>query len=225
MAGNLIPIYVMGKRYEIPESLTIMKALEYAGYRLIRGCGCRGGFCGACATVYRIEGDPNLHYALACQEVAQPGMYLVQIPFFPAERAAYHLHELTPTPATLFKTYPKLLKCLGCGACTKVCPQDLDVQNYMADAMKGDIQAVARASFDCIMCGLCATRCPTEQAQYRIAILCQRLYGKYLAPRSEHLEERVHEIEQGKFDDALKELRGLTTEELKKRYEAREIED
>ena len=46
----------MGKRYEVPSSLTIQKALEYAGYQLIRGCGCRGGICGACGTVYRIPG-------------------------------------------------------------------------------------------------------------------------------------------------------------------------
>lgn len=225
MAENSIPIYIMGKRYEVPESLTIMKALEYAGYKLVRGCGCRGGFCGACATVYRVEGDPRLHFALACQEVVQPGMYLVQIPFFPAERSDYKLEDLSPTPAGLFKTYPKLLQCLGCGACTKVCPQDLDVKSYMALAMKGDIAAVARASFDCINCGLCAARCPTEQAQYRIAILCQRLYGKYLAPRSPHLNERVQEIEDGKFDDAMRELRGLSGEELCRRYDSREIEE
>ncbi len=225
MTENAIPIYIMGKRYEVPESLTIMKAIEYAGYKLTRGCGCRGGFCGACATVYRVEGDPSLHWALACQQVAQPGMHLVQLPFFPAERAAYKLDELSPTPAALFKTYPKLLKCLGCGACTKVCPQDLDVKDYMASAMKGDIAAVARASFDCINCGLCAARCPTEQAQYRIAILCQRIYGKYMAPKSRHLEQRVQEIEAGRFDAALTELAALSIPELRKRYNEREIED
>jgi len=95
---GMVDIYIMGKRYEVPESLTIMKAMEYAGYRLIRGCGCRSGFCGACATVYRVRDDPKLHFALACQEVVKPGMYLVQIPFFPAERASYKLHELEPTP-------------------------------------------------------------------------------------------------------------------------------
>jgi succinate dehydrogenase/fumarate reductase-like Fe-S protein len=225
MARNSIPIYIMGKRYEVPESLTIMKALEYAGYKLIRGCGCRGGFCGACATVYRVEGDPRLHYALACQEVVRPEMYLVQIPFFPAERAAYVLEELEATPSALFRTYPKLLQCLGCGACTKACPQSLDVRAYMADAMKGDIAAVARASFDCIMCGLCASRCPTEQAQYRIAILCQRLYGRCLAPKSQHLSERVREVREGTFDEALKDLRSLSAEELRNRYRAREIEE
>jgi hypothetical protein len=50
-----VPIFIMGKRYEVPASLTIQKAFEYAGYQLIRGCGCRGGICGACGTVYRLS--------------------------------------------------------------------------------------------------------------------------------------------------------------------------
>ena len=49
--GKLIPVYVMGKQYMVPETLTIMKAMEYAGFKFIRGCGCRGGICGACPTV------------------------------------------------------------------------------------------------------------------------------------------------------------------------------
>ena len=49
---NLVNVYLFGKRYQVPESLTIMKAMEYAGYQLVRGCGCRNGFCGACATIY-----------------------------------------------------------------------------------------------------------------------------------------------------------------------------
>ena len=56
-ASKMIPIYIMGKQYEVPDSLTIMKAIEYAGYKYIRGCGCRGGVCGACATVYRKPGE------------------------------------------------------------------------------------------------------------------------------------------------------------------------
>ena len=38
---NLVNVYLFGKRYQVPESLTIMKAMEYAGYQLVRGCGCR----------------------------------------------------------------------------------------------------------------------------------------------------------------------------------------
>jgi succinate dehydrogenase/fumarate reductase-like Fe-S protein len=221
---DLIPIYIMGKRYLVPSTLTIMKAMEYAGYTLIRGVGCRGGFCGACATAYRIQGDPKLYFGLACQTVVQPDMYLAQIPFFPAQRSVYDIAELEPTPATLFAIYPELLRCLGCGACTKACPQDIDVRTYMAAGMRGDIARMADLSFDCIMCGLCAARCPAEEAQYNIAILARRLYGRYLAPRSKHLQERLKEIDEGKFDAEMEELKGLDTEELTARYTARDIE-
>jgi succinate dehydrogenase/fumarate reductase-like Fe-S protein len=222
--ADLIPVYIMGKRYMVPPTLTIMNAMEYAGYKLIRGVGCRGGFCGACATTYRIKGDPKLYFGLACQTVVEPNMYLAQIPFFPAQRATYDITQMAPTSATLFSSYTELLRCLGCGACTKACPQDLDVRAYMAAGMKGNIAEMADLSFDCIMCGLCAARCPAEEAQYNIAILARRLYGRYLAPRSEHLKERLEEISEGAFDAELEELKKLSRDELVARYEARDIE-
>jgi heterodisulfide reductase subunit C len=224
MTEELIPVYIMGKRYEVPPGLTIMKAMEYAGYKIVRGAGCRAGFCGACATVYRTAGDYKLKVALACQTVAEPETYIAQIPFFPAERAPYRLDELEPTFGTLVQIYPELMRCLSCGTCTKSCPQDLDVKDYMAEAMRGNIAAVADKSFDCIMCGLCAARCPAEEVQYNIAILCRRLYGKYLAPRAEHLSERVAEIEAGQHDEALAEMKSLSEQELRQRYNEREIE-
>ena len=71
---KMIPIFIMGKRYEVPEGLTILKALEYAGYRLTRGCGCRAGICGACVTVYRLADDYRLRFGLACQTTVEPNM-------------------------------------------------------------------------------------------------------------------------------------------------------
>jgi ferredoxin len=222
--AELIPVYIMGKRYDVPASLTIMKAMEWAGYSLVRGVGCRGGFCGACSTVYRIKDDPKLYFGLACQTVVKPEMYLGQIPFFPATRASYDITQLKPVASTLFQIYPELLRCLGCGTCTKACPQELNVKGYMAAAMRGDIEAVANMSFDCIMCGLCAARCPAEEPQYNIAILARRLYGRYLAPRSEHLFQRVDEIQAGRYNDEMVELKSLDVDALKTRYKAREIE-
>lgn len=49
MEEEKVKIFIMGKAYQVPKGLTIMKAMEHAGYQFIRGCGCRGGFCGACA--------------------------------------------------------------------------------------------------------------------------------------------------------------------------------
>jgi succinate dehydrogenase/fumarate reductase-like Fe-S protein len=221
---EMIPIYIMGKRYTVPNSLTIMGALEYAGYKLIRGVGCRAAFCGACATVYRVDNDPKLYVGLACGTIVEPGMHLTQIPFYPAERAEYRLNELKPDFSTLVQLYPQLLKCLGCGTCTKSCPQDLQVKDYMAAAMRGDIARVADLSFDCIMCGMCVSRCPAEEAQPNIAILCRRLYGSYLAPKAQHLAERVAEINAGKYDQDFQEIKAMSDADLRQKYNTRDIE-
>jgi hypothetical protein len=63
-------IFVMGQRYEVPEGLTILRAFEWAGFRLKRGVGCRA-VCehGRCIGWRR----HRLHYALACQTVVEPG--------------------------------------------------------------------------------------------------------------------------------------------------------
>ncbi len=221
---EMVNIYIMGKHYKVPYGLTIMKAMEYAGYRFIRGCGCRGGFCGACGTVYRKPGDFRLKVGLACQTVVEDGMYLTQIPFYPANKATYNLEELTPTLGTLLRYYPELTRCLGCNQCTRICPQELSVMDYMAAAQRGDIEKVAHMSFDCIMCGLCASRCPAETVQYNVAILARRLYGRHIAPRAQHLAKRVEEVKAGKFDEELDRLMKMDKEELQKLYNARDIE-
>lgn len=221
---EVITIHIMGKAYQVPKGLTIMRAIEYAGYRLLRGAGCRGGFCGACGTVYRTAGDYRLKVGLACQTVAEDGMYLTQLPFYPANRAQYQLDQLKPNLATLVRLYPELPRCVGCNTCTRVCPQELDVMDIMARAMRGDIAGVADRSFDCIMCGLCASRCPAEEVQYYVAILARRLYSRYLAPPAAHLAARVQELQEGRFDAELAELAALPAAQLKQRYDARDIE-
>jgi len=219
-----VRIFIMGKAYEVPKGLTIMKAMEYAGYRFIRGCGCRGGFCGACGTVYRMPDDYRLKVGLACQTVAEDGMYLTQIPVFPANKATYDVAKLRPVLGDIVKLYPELTRCLGCNTCTKACPQDLDVMNYMAAVMRGDITKAADMSFDCLMCGLCAARCPAETVQYNIAILTRRLYARHVAPRAKHLASRVGEILDGAFDQSLDEMTELTRTELEALYNERDIE-
>ncbi|NOZ19881.1 MAG: 4Fe-4S dicluster domain-containing protein [Planctomycetes bacterium] len=215
---ELVPIYIMGKKYRVPSTLTILKAMEYSGYRMIRGCGCRGGVCGACATVYRTADDYRLKVGLACQTVVEPGMYLAQIPFFPANKAKYNIEELAPTAEAIIDQYPELLRCMGCDSCTRVCPQDLKTMEYMSAAMRGDIEKAAELSFECIMCGLCATRCPGDNVQYNVGILARRLYGRHIAPQDKGLAERVEEIEKGEHDNELEELIGDDDDTLRKKY-------
>ena len=219
-----VRISIMGQWHEVPASLTIQKALEYAGYQLTRGCGCRGGFCGACATVYRTEGDYRLKVGLACQTIVEDGMYLTLLPFYPAQRADYDISKLEPTYETIVAIYPEVLRCVGCNTCTKVCPQDIDVMEYIACAKRGDIAKLADLSFDCVMCGLCASKCPAEIAQYNVAILGRRLYGKYLAPKAKHLADMVEALKKAAFDKEIQDMLALSEDELKRLYAAREIE-
>ena len=222
--AKMISLYIMGKKYEVPEGSTIMGALEYAGYQLKRGCGCREGFCGACATVYRTTDDYKIKTGLACQTVVEPNMYIAQIPFFPANKALYDLDELEPSISTFQEVYPETFRCVSCNTCTKACPQDLEVMDYIQALIRGDIAQAADLSFDCIMCGLCAARCPAEIVQYNVAVLARRLYGKYLSKKGEYLECRLKEIKEHKYDKEIEEFMHMDRESIKKKYYARDIE-
>lgn len=220
--AKTIPVFVMGKQYDVPETLTIMKAMEFAGFKFLRGAGCRGGICGACPTVYRIAGDYKLHYGLACQTVVQADMYLAQIPFFPANRAPYKLEDMGEQPELIHALYPELFRCVACNQCTKACPMDVDVMGYVAALKRGDIEAAAKISYDCIQCGLCASRCMGEIPQYQAAQLARRVYARYIQPQAEHLQSRVQEIESGKYDAMLDEMATMDKDQLQELYVARE---
>ena len=175
--------------------------------------------------MYRYRDDYKLYSGLACQTVVEKDMYLTQIPFFPVQKARYRVSELKPTGSTLLRHYPELARCVSCNTCTKVCPQNIEVMDYMNAALRGDIAQAADISFDCIMCGMCAMRCPAETVQFNIGILSRRLYGAHIAPRAQHLRDRVREIDERKFDAELDELMKADRETLMKRYGDRDIEE
>ena len=221
---NMVNVYLFGKRYQVPESLTIMKAMEYAGYQLVRGCGCRNGFCGACATIYRIHGQQELKSCLACQQQVEEGMYVATLPFFPLVKKVYNINEIKPTQQIMMQLYPEIYSCIGCNACTKSCTQELNVMQYIAYAQRGQYAECAEESFDCVMCGVCSSRCPAGISHPQVAELSRRLYGKYIAPETAHLLERVKEIEDGKYVELIESLMNKPIEELKELYNNREIE-
>ena len=224
---NMLNVYLFGKKYEVPAGLTIMTAMEYAGYELVRGCGCRNGFCGACATIYRIKGEIELHGCLACQTEIQEGMYVATLPFFPLEKRVYNIEEIKPTQQIMMQLYPEIYSCIGCNACTKACTQELNVMQYIAYAQRGEYEKCAEESFDCVMCGVCSSRCPAGISHPQVAMLARRLNGKYIAPECGHLNDRVNEINEGIFDEKIAELMTKAVDniqEIKDMYNHREIE-
>jgi formate hydrogenlyase subunit 6/NADH:ubiquinone oxidoreductase subunit I len=221
---KLVTVFIMGKGYKVPAEATIMGAIEYAGYQIKRGAGCREGFCGACATVYRMPGDYKIYPGLACTTLVKEGMWLTQMPASPAHKALYDIKKIKPDVATIQMLYPEVFRCVACNTCTKACPQDLEVMDYIQAAKRGDIATVMDLSFDCVMCGLCAIRCPSEIVQYNVGLLAKRLYGRYLSPKSAELEKRIKEVKKRKYDQEYEELMSAKKSDLKKQYYDRDIE-
>ncbi|MCF6356113.1 MAG: 4Fe-4S dicluster domain-containing protein [Candidatus Polarisedimenticolaceae bacterium] len=223
--ARYITISIMGQPYEVPETLTILKAMEFVGYQFKRGCGCRGGICGACGTFYRIEGEHTLKTGLACQTVVEPGMILAQIPFFPSNRAAgLDLETRMPADQQIATMYPEIFRCVGCGTCTRTCPMGIDVMGYIAHFKRGDIMGGAEQSFDCIMCGLCAARCPANISQFNVAMTARRIASVKLTPKSEVTAARAEKVRAGRYEPMLAELCEMSKDELKKLYVERERE-
>jgi Fe-S oxidoreductase len=219
-----ITIYVFGRRYKVPEGLTIQKAMEFLGYQFIRSCGCRGGICGACLTEYRTPGDYRLKVALACQTLAETEMQITLTPFVPMNRANYCLETLKAGPEILGKIYPEIYRCLQCNTCTRVCPMEIKVMDYMAAAIKGEIGEVARLSFECVMCGACAAKCPAEISQPNVGLLARRINGRLILPLPESLYHKISDIEKGRYKKVLGRLQQLSLEELMEVYTQREQE-
>lgn len=220
----MVNIFLFGKKYTVPKNLTIMTAMEYVGYQLIRGCGCRNGFCGACATIYRIKGDKELYACLACQTQVQDDMYIATLPYFPLKKAVYDINKISVNQSILMQLYPEIYSCIGCNACTKACPQGLNVKQYIADAKNGDFKKCAQESFDCVMCGICSSRCPANISHQHVAMLARRINGKYLAPKCDHLDERVKQIQNGEFNDLIESLINKPIDQIKELYNNRDIQ-
>ena len=224
MEQNLVDVFFFGKKYSVPENLTIMTAMEYAGYKLVRGCGCRNGFCGACATIYRIKGDNELKACLACQTKVEEGMYVATLPFFPLEKKLYDINAVKPTEQVMMQLYPEIYSCIGCNACTKACTQELNVMQYIAYAQRGEYEKCAEESFDCVMCGVCSSRCPAGISHPQVAELARRINGKYLQPQTQHLIVRVNEINEGKCEELIQSIMNKPLDQIKELYNTRDFE-
>ena len=95
---------------------------------------------------------------------------------------------------------------------------------YIAYAQRGEYEKCAEESFDCVMCGVCSSRCPAGISHPQVAMLARRLNGKYLAPHCDHLDERIAEITSGQYEKLLEDLMGKPLSEMQELYNNREIE-
>ncbi|MBM4119520.1 MAG: 4Fe-4S ferredoxin [Nitrospira sp.] len=213
---KMVMVEIAGKNYQVPEGITVVKALWYAGQEVTRGLGCLAGFCGACATYYRTKDDPKVRTCLACQTTVQDGMSFTMVPPFPARKATYDIRQLKDPKQDLFALYPEAPLCRNCNACTEACPQTIDVREGVWRAVFGDFQAVSEMFMDCVMCGLCTPVCIADIAPNLVALYASRAHGAHFVEKPIQLDHRIKEITDGKYQGDWEQVMKMNEQELVK---------
>ncbi len=218
--GRFVTIYFNDEAFKVPEGLTVMKALEYAGIRFTHGSGCRGGFCGACPILYRLPGDYKFRVGLACQTAVVDNMRISLIPYVPVVPPKIKRSDMKPSPGYVIALFPELTRCVSCNACSKACPQGLSPMDAVQAILRGDLIKAATLTFDCISCGLCSLRCPAEIRHYIVFRVVGRIVGLFYTPKVKTIEHRIKEIKEGKYSKALETLASMKPDELRKIYDS-----
>ena len=211
---QMVTVEIEGKPFQVPAGVTLIKAMWYAGKEVLRGAGCLGGFCGACATYYRTKDDPKVKTGLACSMAVEDGMSFSFMPAFPARKAIYNLPELKDPKQDLFELYPEAPLCRNCNACTEACPQKIDVREGVWKAVFGDFKAVSDMFMDCVMCGMCAPVCIADIAPNLVAVYASRAQGVHFTEKPEGLATRIKKIADGDYQEEWDRILQLSDEEL-----------
>ena len=211
---RMVTIEISGKKVEVPEGITVIKAMWYAGQEVVRGVGCLGGFCGACATYYRTKDDPKVRTCLACQTAVQDGMSFTLMPPFPARKATYDIQTLQDPKQDLFNLYPEAPLCRNCNACTEACPQKIDVREGVWKAVFGDFKSVSEMFMDCVMCGMCTPVCIADIAPNLVALYVSRAQGAHFTDKPVGLDVRIQEIQDGRFNNEWNRILKMNDKEL-----------
>ena len=213
---KMVRVEIAGKPFEVPEGVTLMKALWYTGQEVVRGAGCLAGFCGACATYYRTKDDPKVRTCLSCQTAVQDGMSFSMMPPFPARKAIYDITQLKDPKQDLFTLYPEAPLCRNCNACTEACPQKIDVREGVWKAVFGDFKAVSEMFMDCVMCGMCAPVCIADIAPNLVAVYASRVQGAYFTDKPPRLDQRIQDIQDGLYASEWDRVLKLSEDDLTK---------
>jgi succinate dehydrogenase/fumarate reductase-like Fe-S protein len=209
-----VEITYLGVRYQVSSELTVVRALESVGIRVVHGSGCRMGYCGACSLVYRRRGDVKLIGALACQTLVVDGMDICRLPSFPVHHEPFDAVRSKKPARDLLKLYPELKDCIECGACTEVCPQGIDVMSTVVSLVGGELETATVLSYECVSCALCAARCPASITPFTAANQARRSTAISMG-RAPRLAARIEAVKRGDYNAALDELKNLSADELR----------
>ncbi|MFY9270104.1 MAG: 4Fe-4S dicluster domain-containing protein [Candidatus Manganitrophaceae bacterium] len=213
--ANLVTVEIMGKKYPVPQGITLIQAMWHTGHQITRGIGCLGGVCGACSTLYRTKGSYELKQGLGCQLIVEEGMSFSLSAPFPVQKPVYRMEEIVDPKQSLFKYFPEVALCRNCNACTEACPQGIDVRTGIWKAAFGDFKEASNLFLSCVMCSLCVPVCIAEISSNQVGLYVRRAEGIFFNERPPQLSTRIEEIESGRYEADWEKLMKMSEEELK----------
>jgi ferredoxin len=200
-----VEVELGGARHQVPEGITVLQAFWHAGYPTIHGAGCLGGACGACTVTYRLPDGPATHTGLGCQLTVREGMAVNLYPIDPPAKPRYQMAEIEDPREALFSIYPETRRCTRCDACTTACPQDIPVRQTVVQMMNQDLEAVAPAFDECVMCGFCTLMCEVGIAPNLLGMYARKAQARG-RPGPPELAARMEAVEAGRYEGAFRDL-------------------
>jgi hypothetical protein len=210
--GKMITIELEGRKIKVPEGLTVIEALWDTGHDVKRGVGCLSGLCGACTVAYLEKEGKKVKFGLGCQKIVEEGLNVIMMPYFPSRVARYLLEAMANPLGELGDIYAELYTCNDCKACN-ICPEWINVAGVMKAAKDADYETATDHITDCIMCGLCASRCPKGIAPQHVALFIQRALAKE-RPFPPNLHKRLEEIASCTYEDEWRSIAAMGSDEL-----------
>lgn len=210
--SKTVTIELEGRKIRVPEGLTVIEALWDTGHDVKRGVGCLSGLCGACTVAYLEKEGRKVKFGLGCHKVVEDGLNVIMLPYFPARLARYLLESMENPLMQLAEIYPELYTCNDCKACN-ICPEWINVAGVMKAAKDADYETATGHIMDCIMCGLCASRCPKGIAPQHVALFIQRALAKERA-FPPNLQKRLDQLGSLQFTAEWDSIATMGDEEL-----------
>jgi len=199
--SETIHISIDGKLVEAQTSDSILQARLHGEDLVSANIGCMGqGVCGACRCLVRKQGERETQTRLACETVVEDGMEVSFIDYYqPA-----HLHRYRPQDlrdgwqaiSQLRQIFPESQHCRHCGGCDRACPRGIQVQQGIALASQGQLQAAAALFDACIMCNLCTLACPENIRPNHVGLYLRRAQAAQ-TQRPGDLLRRLEQVESG----------------------------
>jgi hypothetical protein len=78
--SRLIPIYIKGREYMVPENNTLLRVLQYLNEEVAYGNFCWNGDCRNCQITIRRDAGSQDVMALACLTKVVPGLHIIKLP-------------------------------------------------------------------------------------------------------------------------------------------------